>query len=295
MKVLLRYRGRSLTEADIVFVRELIAANPQASRRALSKLLCEAWDWRQANGELCDMVCRSLMLLLHRAGHIELPAPRFKAVNNVVRRRRPPKVDADQTAISARLSEIGPLEIRLVRRTADEPLFNSLIEQHHYLNYVQPVGEQLKYLVRALGVGNRPVACMAWSSAPRDMRPRDRFIGWSLEARRANIHLLAYNPRYLIMPWVRVPHLASHLLGRIARRLSGDWERMYNHPIYYLESFILPDRFRGTCYRAANWRFLGLTAGRGNNAPTMEQTRPKKDVLGYPLRRDFRAKLMEGV
>jgi len=129
---------------------------------------------------------------------------------------------------------------------------------------------------------------MAWSSAPRHLGPRDRFIGWDARERRENIHLLAYNTRFLILPWVRVKHLASHVLGRVSRIVSDDWTRVYGHPIHYLETFVDPDRFRGTCYLAANWIPLGLTTGRGKDAPTSAPTRSKKEILGYPLRRNFR-------
>jgi hypothetical protein len=142
------------------------------------------------------------------------------------------------------------------------------------------VGEHLKFLVWAQG---RPVACLAWSSAPRHLGSRDRYIGWSAEARRRNIRLLAYNTRYLILPWVRVPHLASHILGRMTSQLSPEWERLYGHPVYFAETFIDPTRFRGTCYRAANWKFLGLTTGRGKNDHTYKPNRPIKEVLGLPL------------
>lgn len=136
-----------------------------------------------------------------------------------------------------------------MRRRADEPLFNSQIEQHHYLDYEQPVGEHLKYLVWA---NSRPIACLAWSSAPRHLASRDDYIGWNAEARRRNIRFLFYNTRFLILPWVRVQRLASHILGRMAARISGDWQRMYGHPIYFVETFVDPERFRGTCYHAAN-------------------------------------------
>ena len=188
----------------------------------------------------------------------------------------------------ASLRELGSLAIRQVRRSADEKLFNSLLAQYHYLGYQQPVGAHLKYLVWGAG---RPVACVAWGSAPRHLGPRDRFIGWSAEARRRNVRFLAYNTRFLILPWVAVPHLASHVLGRLAARVSGDWQQLYGHPIYFLETFIDPARFRGTCYRAANWRVLGRTTGRGHNALTMRPTRPVKEVLGYPLVPDFRTRL----
>ena len=284
-EVKLRYRGRAVTAREVEFIRRLISDHPGASRRRLSALLCEAWNWRQPNGELRDMVCRSLMLELHRAGLIELPPVRCRPLNNVTSRRRPRAARIDTTTIRAALAEIQPLEFRQVRRSREEALFASLIEEHHYLGYTQPVGEHLKYLV--LG-GERPVACFAWSSAARHLSPRDRFIGWSAEARRRNLHLLAYNTRFLILPWIEVPHLASHLLGQMSRRISAGWERLYGHPVYYLETFIDPARFRGTCYRAANWVCLGLTTGRGKDAPTHRPTRPVKEVLGYPLTRRFR-------
>jgi hypothetical protein len=136
--------------------------------------------------------------------------------------------------------------------------------------------------------GGCVLACLAWSSPPRHLAPRDRFIGWSARARRRNIHLLAYNTRFLVLPWVRVPHLASHLLARMAKVLAADWQRIYGHPIWYLESFVEPGRFRGTCYRAANWKFLGLTTGRGKADQTHRPNRALKEVLGYPLTARFR-------
>jgi len=287
MEVKLKYRGRVVTDRDITFIKKLIAKHPGASRRQLSKLLCEAWDWRQANGELRDMVCRGLMLALHRAELIELPPVRYVPRNNVIARRKPQRVLVDQTPLCASLKELQPLEILQVRRTREEAYYDGLIEEYHYLGYTRPVGEHLKYLI-VTPKTNRPVACMAWGSAPRHLGPRDRFIGWSAKARRRNIRYLAYNTRFLILPWVEVPHLASHLLGRMARVLSADWEQVYSHPIYYLETFVDPRRFRGTCYLAANWIALGQTTGIGHNAPTNKVTQPKKEVLGYALRKDFR-------
>jgi hypothetical protein len=284
----LRYRGRIVTPADVEFIRELIADSPGVSRRKLSAQLCEAWGMRQANGALRDMVCRGLMLALDRAGHIELPPIQKRPCNPFLRRARPERVAIDDTPVSCSLHDLGALEVVQVRRSEEEGLFNGLIETHHYLGYTQPVGEHLKFLVYAR---ERPLACIAWSSAPRHLGPRDRFIGWSPAVRRGNIHLVAYNTRYLILPWVRVPHLASHLLGRMARLLPAEWNRLYGHPVYFAETFIDPDRYRGTCYRAANWIELGITTGRGKDAPTWEQNRPKKQVLGLPLVRDFRRRL----
>jgi hypothetical protein len=172
-----------------------------------------------------------------------------------------------------------------VRRTPEEPWFNALLSQHHELGYVQPVGEQLKYLVYA---GDRVVAAFSWSSAAHGLTCRDQFLGWSMEARRRNRHLLAYNSRFLIPPWVEVPHLASHVLGRMARLLPVDWQRIYGHPLYFLETFVDPTRHRGTCYLAANWIVLGETFGRGHRCPTMEPNRSVKLVLGLPLVESFR-------
>jgi len=288
MARMLRYRGREVSDSEIAFLRRLIAEHPGESRRQLSKRVCEAWSWVQPNGALRDMVCRGLMLQLDRAGLIELPPVRQRPRNNVVARRAPPAVSVDQTPLRAALSEIRPLRFQQVRRTGQERLFDALLEAQHYLGYTRPVGEHLKYLVWS---AQRPVACLAWSSAPRHLGPRDRFIGWSAEARRRNIHLLAYNLRFLILPWVQVPHLASHILACMARRLPEEWQGVYGHPVYYLETFIDPARFRGTCYRAAGWVSLGLTSGRGKDAPTSKPTRPVKEVLGCPLTERFRALL----
>ena len=197
MPVQWRYRGRVVTSEDVAFIRNLIVQHPHLSRRRLSAELCEAWQWKQANGALRDMVCRGLLLMLHRAGEIELPAVRQISLNPFVQRSRPKPVPIDMTLLTGSLQQIQPIELQQVRRTTDEPLFNSLIEHHHYLGYEQPVGEHLKYLVCPQG---RPIACMAWSSAPRHLGSRDRYIGWSAEARRRNIRFIAYNTRFLILP-----------------------------------------------------------------------------------------------
>ena len=283
------HRGRKVSAQEIEWIRQLIAAHPALSRRRLSAKLCVAWNWVQANGRPRDMVARSLMLELHRAGHIHLPAQRFCPPNNAARHGPParPAALADPP-LECSLAQLGPLEIRQVRRTPEEKLFGSLMQGHHYLGYTQPVGEHLKYLVWAQG---RPVACLAWSSAPRHLGSRDRFIGWSAPQRRAHLHLLAYNTRFLILPWVKVPHLASHLLARVARRIAADWQALYAHPVYLLETFIDPQRFRGTCYRAANWLYLGLTTGRGKDDQTNRPNRSLKQLWVYPLRPNFRRQL----
>ena len=288
-----RYRGRMITAAEVEFIRQLIAQHPGANRRQLSLQLCEAWGWRQANGALRDMVCRGFLLELARAGRLELPPARHVHRNPSTRRgaegcKTLAPLLLDTTPLETSLRTIRPLEFQQVRRTPEEPLFNYLVAQYHPLGYARPVGEHLKYIVYA---GERPIACLAWSSAPRHSGARDRFIGWSAEARRRNLRFLAYNPRYLILPWVQVKHLASHILGQMARRIAGDWKRIYGHPVYFLETFVDPERYRGTCYRAANWVVMGRTTGRGKNCPNKRPNRSIKEVLGYPLIPRFRGLL----
>lgn len=285
----IRYRGRNVGPSDIAFVRQLIAEHPADSRRRLSARLCDAWNWVQSNGQPCDMVARGLLLSLHRAKLIELPAVRYTPPNNVARHAKPVAVpQLTWEALGTSLAALRPLSFSQVRRSSAERLFDSLLQTHHYLGYTRPVGEHLKYLVTS---HDTPVACLAFSSAPRHLGARDRFIGWSASARRAHVHLLAYNTRFLILPWARVPHLASHILSQVARRISADWNALYGHPVWFLETFVEPERFRGTCYRAANWHMLGETTGRGKAAPTKKPNRSIKQVWGYPLARDFRHRL----
>jgi hypothetical protein len=232
-----------------------------------------------------------MLLMLERSGHITLPPVSYVRHNPLADRARPEPAQIDTTPIDSRLRNLQPLKFEQVRRTLSEPLFNSLMEEHHYLAYEQPVGEHLKYVVWAEG---RPIACLAWSSAPRHLGSRDRYIGWDAAARRSRIRFIAYNTRLLILPWVRVEHLASHILGRMAARISDDWQQMYWHPIYFLETFVDPERFRGTCYRAANWVLLGRTTGRGKQSNSYVPNRSIKEVLGYPLTKRFR-ELLGGV
>jgi len=288
MKQIFRYRGKDYSQKDIDFINQLIQQNPNDSRWALSKKLCQRWGWVQPNGALRDMVCRSFMLELDRAGLIKLPPKKGFPPNPLANRKMPTQCHVDQTTISAKLSQITPLSIYQVRRTDKEKLCNSLIEQFHYLNYCQPVGEHLKYLVLT---NDRPIACFTWSSAPRHIGCRDKYIGWNVNDRKSNIHLIAYNSRFLILPWVKVKFLASHLLSQMAKRISEDWNKLYNHPIYFLETFVDTEKFVGISYQAANWQYLGKTKGRGKNDHTHKVNRSIKAVYGYPLIPNFRTRL----
>jgi hypothetical protein len=216
-----------------------------------------------------------------------LPEPTWRSTRPARRSQAAP-VELPARPIEGALSALGPLVIAQVRRTLREKLVEGLLARYHYLGYKQPVGEHLKYLVTA---GDQPIACFAWSSAPRHLGPRDRYLGWSPQVRKANLRSVAYQTRFLILPWIRVPHLASHLLGRMARRLSADWEQVYAHPIYFTETFVDPTRYRGTCYRAANWVWMGRTTGRGKDDQTRRPNRSLKDVWGYPLVANFRERL----
>lgn len=291
MEIDIKYRGRVATTEDIEIIKRLIKNNPNDSRFSLSFKFCKLAGWLQPNGKTKDMVARGYMLALYRAGYIDLPEKKQNPANPFVLRKKPCKVDIDKTEVNTNLKQIIPLEFVQVRRTSSEKLFNSLIDAYHYLGYVQPVGEHLKYIVYAKA---RPVACLAFSSAPRHIGPRDRFIGWNQNIRKQNIHLICYNTRFLILPWVSVKYLASHILSRITNIISGDWQKIYNHPVYYIETFVDKARFAGTCYRAAGWVYLGDTKGLGKDSKDKIPNRSVKAIYGYPLTKNFRKALLKG-
>ena len=277
-------------------IRTILLENPTSNRTKISCLVCKHFKWIQPNGFLRDMVCRSLLLCLERAGHITLPERRslpyhMQQKKTSIIQTELPLFSDDTTPLQGTIKQLGHLSVQQVRRTGAEKEYKNLINNYHYLHYCQPVGEHLKYVIYS---GKRPIACISFSSAPRHIGCRDRFIGWDQNIRRKNISLIAYNTRFLILPWVQVPHLASHLLGRMSRRICSDWKKVYNHPVYYLETFVDTERFAGTCYKAANWIYLGKTTGRGKNDHTYKQNRSIKAVWGYPLTADFREKLLNG-
>jgi len=288
MARILTYRNREVYSEDIAFIQRLIAGNQDFGRCALSKQICRTWNWVQPNGHLKDMICRGLLLHLERQGYIKLPARKYTPKNPFLTPKKPAAVDVDKSLLKADLNDIRPISIQQIRRTIDEKLFNGLIDQYHYLGYTRPVGEHLKYIAFSQ---DRPIACLAFSSAARHLSSRDRFIGWNPEARKRNIQFLAYNNRFLILPWIRISCLASHLLSQCARIISSDWQYLYSHPIYWLETVVDTQRFKGTCYQAANWIWLGKTTGRGLNDRANKVNRSIKSVYGYPLTADFRQKL----
>ena len=289
METVVTYRGRSVSQDDITTIKKVIYDYPGSSRRFISQELCRIWDWRQPNGLLKDMVCRSMLLLLESRGFIKLPPRKCTPNNPLANRKKPEKIVVDETHFECRLSELS-ISLVQVRKTSREKMFDSLVEQYHYLGYTQPVGEHLKYMAFHDG---RPLACLAWASAPWHIKARDRFIGWTKQERRKNLHLIANNTRFLILPWVRIPCLASRLLCVSRKNLSEHWLRLYNHPVYLVETFVDVRRFSGTCYKADNWILAGLTTGRGKANKTHVPLVSKKAVFVRALRKNFRKRLRD--
>jgi len=234
------------------------------------------------------MVCRSLLLLLESKGFIKLPARKFTPANPLANRKKPPSVIVDKTPVHCSVDDLFPIKLEQVRRTPFEKIFNALVSEYHYLGYTQPVGEHLKYIAFT---NDRPIACLAWGSAPWYIGARDRFIGWSKKIRENNLHLIANNLRFLILPWVQVSCLASYLLALNRHRLSQDWQDLYHHPVYLLETFIDTERYLGTCYKADNWLCVGQTTGLGKLSKSRQPLLSKKAVYVYPLNRNFRREL----
>jgi hypothetical protein len=282
-------QGRCITPSDVALILGLLTDNPSWNRSRLSRELCERWDWRNCKGRLKDMACRTLLLKLERLCEIRLP-PRQGTAPNASRNRQITEVSHDYSSIETDLRALRPLRIEPLE-TADKdiPLFKFLLHRYHYLGHRNCVGENLKYMIR--DQTGRLLACMLFGSAAWKTKSRDVFIGWDTSSRKRNLHFLTNNTRFLILPWVRVPHLASHLLSRVCRELPGHWMEKYGHPIHLLETFVERDRFRGTCYRAAGWKHVGATVGRSRNDVHATMSVPVKDVFLYPLTVDFKERL----
>ena len=282
-------QGRELSGEDIVQMRGLLAQHPDWNRTRLSEEICRRWDWRNANGRLKDMAARTMLLKLERSGHILLP-PRQRPSPNELRNRIAPMVAPASEPIHGILRDLQPLSVCIVTpASADMGLFNGLLAGHHYLGHRNTVGENLRYLVRDR-IG-RPVACALFGSAAWKCADRDAYVGWDRVTRERNLQRVTNNTRFLILPWVAVPHLASHVLGLLARRIRADWQGKYGHPVYALETFVDRSRFRGVCYQAANWLRLGATQGRTRNDRNHTICTAVKDVYLLALAADFRQRL----
>ena len=286
MKETLFIQGRKVTTEDIQFIQQLMQANPSWLRTRLSKELCAAWNWRNAKGQLKNMACLSLLAKLEKQGYLTLP-PSSQRGRKGNEKRAVGYVPHDQAAVSGTLDGVVPLQIKPVESKEELSLFKCLLAQYHYLGWCGSVGENMKYLIKDRD--SRPLACLLFGAAAWACTPRDHFIGWCAQARKANLHLVANNMRFLILPWVQVRYLASHILSQIARRISEDWFIKYGHPLYLLETFVEARRFQGISYQAANWVYAGKTQGRGRNDRYHRSSRtPIKYVYLYPLQRNFR-------
>lgn len=283
-------QGRQIGASELATIQELIASHPDWHRTRISQELCRAWNWCNEAGRLKDIAARSLLRKLDHQGLIQLPAP-VRSANNAFRNcsDKQGTLEFESLRIESRLSDLQPLRILQVTHTPEVRLFRTLLQQYHYLRYSGPVGENLKYLV--YDCQGRLLGCLLYGAAAWRVASRDRFIGWNESARKCGLSRIANNMRFLILPDIRVPHLASHLLAIISRRISSDWQEKYGHPILLLETFVEQQRFAGTCYKAANWIPVGETTGRTRNHNSKTPLAPVKSVWLYPLHRSFQKRL----
>jgi len=289
-QIMVTIQGRRFSP-DIGLIEKLLADNPAWGRSRLSVKLCELWDWRAPNGQLKDMACRNLLLRWEKTGHIALP-PRQRKSPNGYRNRSPVWVAHPTEPIAGALTDLTPLQITRVSNGSEQDrLFRCLLSGYHYLGFANTAGENMKYLVHSRD--GRPLACLLFGAAAWKCASRDAWIGWSAPVRERNLHAVANNSRFLVLPRVAVAYLASHLLSRIARRIRADWLAKYAHPLYCLETFVDRSRYRGVCYRAANWHRVGQSAGRGRNDRHHRLSVPAKDLYLHPLVRDFRRRLCD--
>lgn len=284
----IKLQGRQLSSKDIEFIRELIEKQPLWNRRKISIALSEAWNWRNAKGNLKDMASRTLLVKLQDRGYITLP-PRRRNPPNRMRDRQIPYVLHNTIPIEQPLKSLRPLKIiNIYQQKIFEPLFSCLLKKYHYLGFSSPVGENMKYLIQ--DAENRHLACLLFGSSAWSCSDRDQAIGWDREARERNLYLTTNNTRFCILPWVRVSHLASHILGLISRQIKQDWQSRYGHPVVLLETFV-DQRFKGSSYLAANWKRVGETRGRSRNDRYNTLKVPVKSIFLYPLVDDYREKL----
>jgi len=291
MESALTIQGRQIGASELATIHALISAHPDWHRTRISQELCREWNWCNEAGRLKDIAARSLLRKLDHRGLIQLPAA-VRSANNAFRHRPVVQLalDLEPVQIEGRLSDLQPLRIDQVTQAQELRLLRGLLQQHHYLGYRGPVGENLKYLV--YDRQGRLLAGLLFGAAAWRVASRDRFIGWDESARQCGLSRIANNMRFLILPDIRVPHLASHLLALISRRISSDWQAQYGHPIVLLETFVEQARFAGTCYKAANWIRVGRTTGRTRNHRTGAPLAPVKSVWLYPLHRSFRKQLV---
>ena len=274
-----------ITEELILQIKNAIKENPGWKRTKISRYLCELWDWRMPDGQLKDISCRDMLRSLDKAGKIALPKATFRPKNQRTNKYSQLFLH-DETPIEGPLSALQPLRVEMAEEKWRISEFKAYIDKFHYLGWAGTVGENMKYMIYSSG--GRLLACMLFGSAAWSCRDRDAFIGWDRQSRAANLQHMTNNVRFLILEWVRVPHLASHILSLVTRRISADWNAAYGHSVHCLETFVERDRFRGVCYRAANWINVGQTTGRGRNDTGKTAPLPIKDIYLYPLHKRYK-------
>lgn len=282
--ICLHYRARCIGPAELALIRATIAAHAAEGRTRISQVLCATWDWRQPTGALKEYACRDLLLRLEERGYVILP-PRLRAPNGPSQQDRLGAAPEPGPPLTA--ADLATLVVRPITR-AERPRWKACLAHYHYLGYAPGAGEQLAYVALLEG---RLVGCLAWGAAAYRNGPREAYLGWDLPTKRAHLPLVVQNTRFLLLPWVRVPHLASKVLATNLRRLSADWQGRYGHRLLLAETFVDPTRFRGTCYRAANWVCLGPTQGAGKHGNRYQRHGVPKLVFVYPLARQARARL----
>lgn len=281
--IVFRYRSRELTSQDIDFIQAEITEHYSKGRSHISRVLCKSWNWVQPNGKLKEYAARDLLLRLEEKGFIELP-PRLRSKNNLKRKvfdQIPLFIDQP---LSGQIGDYPEPTIELVS-PGNQYLWNYLFHHYHYLGLPKLVGEHIKHLTF---INGQVVDCLAWASAAWKVKGRDRFIGWNTPTKRKNLYWVANNTRFLILPWVQVKYLASKVLARTLRRLSSDWQKKYGHQVYLAETFVDNSRFEGTCYKAANWQYVGQTSGSAKKGNIYLHHGQPKAVYLYPLHRNFR-------
>lgn len=288
----MRFCGRLFSQDELTAIRSLIAANPQATRAALSRIVCEYLNWRRIDGRLKDMTCRVAMLRMQDHNLIRLPAPRNTNINGKAHLYVTKQIPEFNPPLCIPAHAFGDLRIEPVQNKKHSLLWNEYVQKFHYLGHAPMPGDQIRYFVHWL---DQVAALLCFRSAVWKTAPRDQFIGWNYEQRKKNLHLVVNNARFLILPWVDAPNLASRILSMTQKRIAHDWMHCYQYAPVLIETFVETPRFPGTCYKAANWTWLGTTKGVGRLGNSHKPTLPQKNIWVYPLKKRFRQILCSNV
>jgi len=281
-------RGRTITDDDLLLIRETIARNFHKGRKYISRQICHRWEWYQPNGQTKDMACRYILLFLEKKELIKLP-PRIYPSHN--EKRRTEKIKLNEVSLAGKAGDYPGLRLQLLTKADEYKLWNRIIHSYHYQGHHIIVGKFLKYIAY---INDIPVACLGWGSAAWSLIQREAWIGWDKKTKDKNLGGIVNNIRFLILPWIKVKYLASRLLALSAKKIAHDWFQRYGESVYLLETFVEKDRFKGTCYKAANWIYLGQTKGNSKRGSYHYHHGNIKDIYVYPLCNDFRSKLRRG-